>query len=128
MAEDLLHKLPPTVVSGQSLRELEQVFSQWRWQHTYVIDDKARFLGAISLHDFRHAIQDSNDLSSPFPDSIVKPDYPTVLATSAIWQVMDVFMQHPGERLPVLDPEHHLLGFVVKSDLIRMCREYLASA
>jgi CIC family chloride channel protein len=40
--------------------------------------------------------------------------------------VLEVFSRHPGERLPVLDNQDRLIGYVVKSDLVLLCRDYLA--
>ena len=43
-----------------------------------------------------------------------------------LWEVLQVFETHPGERLPVLDPAGRLQGHVAKTDLVLMLRDRLA--
>ena len=128
MAADLLHSDPPCIRPGQSLRELESVFLNRRWQHTYVLDASGHFMGAISLHDFRLTLEQATDRDAPWPAALVRADYPCVTLETPAWQVLETFVQHPGERLPVLDAERHLKGYIVKSDLVMLCREFLASS
>lgn len=126
MAADLLHPDPPCIAQGQSLRDLEAVFAERRWQHTYVIDGRGHFAGAISLHDFRLALEGATDRDAPWPTQLLHPDYPRVQLETPAWQVLEIFVQHAGERLPVLDAQGHLRGYVVKTDLIMLCKEFLA--
>jgi len=128
MAADLLHPDPPRIAQGQSLRALEAVFAERRWQHTYVVDADGRFAGAISLHDFRLALDASADRDAPWPTTLLRADYPRVQLETPAWQVLETFVQHPGERLPVLDAQELLRGYIVKSDLVMLCREFLAHA
>jgi len=128
MAADLLQDDPPCIAQGQSLRDLEAVFLQRRWQHTYVVDAAGRFLGAISLHDFRLALDAAAHRDTPWPEALLRADYPRVTLETPVWQVLETFVAHPGERLPVLDGSGHLRGYIVKSDLVVLCKDYLAQA
>jgi CIC family chloride channel protein len=51
-----------------------------------------------------------------------------VQETTPLWQVLETFARHPGERLPVLDASGRLQGHVTKTDLVLMFRERLAPA
>lgn len=123
MASDLLRDDPPVTVLGQTMLELEQVFSRRRWQHVYVIDDAAVFRGAVSLHDFAPAFSAASDRSQPWPAQLLRTDYPYVRATAPLWQLLETFAEHPGERLPVLDQRGGLAGYLTKTDLMLMFRQ-----
>jgi CIC family chloride channel protein len=128
MARDLLRTDSPTVRPGQRLQELEEAFVRCRWPHVYVVDDQRRFLGAIAMHDLAPLLKAPPDEEAGWPSSLLRADYPRVQDTTALWQVLDTFARHPGERLPVLDAEGRLLGHVTKTDLVLMFRERLAPA
>jgi CIC family chloride channel protein len=123
MASDLLRSDPPVIKIGQSMLELEQVFLRRRWQHVYVIDEGAAFRGAVSLHDFGPAFSAASDPSQPWPTQLLQADYPHVPANAALWQVLETFAKHPGERLPVLDQAGRLSGYLTKTDLMLMFRQ-----
>jgi CIC family chloride channel protein len=123
MASDLLRSDPPVIKIGQSMLELEQVFLRRRWQHVYVIDEGAAFRGAVSLHDFRPAFSAASDPSQPWPTQLLQADYPHVPTNAALWQVLETFAKHPGERLPVLDQAGRLSGYLTKTDLMLMFRQ-----
>ncbi len=123
MASDLLQPDPPVVKLGQPMLELEQVFRHRRWQHVYVIDDAGAFLGAVSLHDFAPAFSAASDPGQPWPAQLLRSDYPSVGATAPLWQILETFAEHPGERLPVLDQARRLSGYLTKTDLMLMFRQ-----
>ena len=104
------------------MQALEQVFRRRRWQHVYVIDDTAVFLGAVSLHDFAPALSAASVPSKPWPAQLLRSDYPSVRATAPLWQVVETFASHPDERLPVLDKNGRLSGYLTKTDLMLMFR------
>ena len=52
-------------------------------------------------------------------EDILREDFPTVTPNTPLTQALQYFACHDGERLPVLDEQHHkLLGRISKSDLI----------
>ena len=127
IAADLLHADPPTVAPGQSMQVVEERFRQSRWQHVYVTDAAGRFLGAIPLQDFRlQLLPDGTAAEQAWPPQLLRANYPRVRLEAPAWEVLEVFSRHPGERLPVLDTQDRLIGYVVKSDLVLLCRDYLA--
>jgi CIC family chloride channel protein len=126
MARDLLRTDSPTVRPGQSLQQLEEVFASNRWPHVYVVDSARKFLGAIPMLDLGPLLRDAHDMSASWPESLMRKDYPRVSDVTPLWQVLETFAKHPGERLPVINADGELLGHVTKTDLVLMLRERLA--
>ncbi|MFC5498440.1 ClcB-like voltage-gated chloride channel protein [Caenimonas terrae] len=126
IAADFLRRDSATVRAGQSLRELEEVFLRYRWQHVYVLDDEGSFLGAISLYDLAPLLREGHG-EAGWPAQLLRTDYPRVSSVTPSWQVLETFAAHPGERLPVLDGRGRLLGHVTKTDVVLMFRERLGN-
>jgi CIC family chloride channel protein len=124
-AQDLLRTDSMTVRPGQSIAEVEQRLVESRWRHVYVVDAQGVFLGAIALHDLAGLLK-THDAGAPWPASLLQPDYPRLRAAMPLWEVLEVFEAHPGERLPVLDGGGRLLGHLAKTDLVLMLRDRLA--
>jgi chloride channel protein, CIC family len=122
---DILHQAPPTLEKTDLLYQFEEQFILSRWQHVYVRDAQNCFLGAVSLHDLRPLLQDRSLLHSHLPESLIKYDYPRLYPDMTPGKVLEVFARHPGERLPLIDPQHNnkLLGFIAKTDLMLLLQE-----
>lgn len=123
MASDFLRYGPPVIGPGDTMARLEEVFLKFRWPHVYVLDADGCFAGAVSFHDFAPYIRTCGDTAQPWPKSLLKTDYPRVGRDMAAWQVMETFANHPGERLPVLNDDGRLLGYVTKTDLVLMFQQ-----
>ncbi len=128
LASDFLHPQCPTVRTDATLAELEAMFLRYRWQHVYVVGPDQQFLGAIPLYDVAALRHDAGQAERPWPGRLLRADYPRVRSDTPVWQVLEAFSQHSGERLPVLDAEGRLTGHVTKSDLVLMFREKLTGA
>jgi chloride channel protein, CIC family len=124
IAADFLRRDSATIETGKSMRELEEAFLRFRWQHVYVLGPGRQFLGAISLHDVAPLLREPAQVG--WPAQLVRTDYPRVTDAMPTWQVLETFASHPGERLPVLDGQGRLLGYVTKTDLVLMFRERLS--
>ncbi len=128
VAADILRPECATVPAGGTLAELEAVFLRYRWQHVYVLDAEGRFAGAIPLYDMAELIRRPEQAKAPWPASLLRADFPRVQTDTPVWQVLETFARHPGERLPVLDADGRLAGHVTKTDLVLMFRERLAGS
>jgi len=40
---------------------------------------------------------------------------------------MEVFVKHPGERLPVLNTNSNLMGYITKTDVVMLFRDLVAT-
>jgi CIC family chloride channel protein len=126
MAADFLRTDSAAVFAHQSLRELEEAFVRHRWQHVYVLDEQRHFLGAVAVHDFAPFARSAPAADVDWLTPLLRRDYPRVQEAMPVWQVLETFARHPGERLPVLDAQGRLRGHVTKTDLVLMFRERLA--
>lgn len=126
-ARDLLRPEAMTVMAGDPLAQVEQRLVESRWRHVYVVDADGTFRGAVSLHDLTSLLKSAAyDPAAPWPESLLRADYPRLAYDMPLWEVLGVFEAHPGERLPVLDEHGRLLGHLAKTDLVLMLRDRLA--
>jgi chloride channel protein, CIC family len=127
IARDLLRTdNSPTVRPGDSIDLVETRLIESRWRNIYAVDEEARFLGAISLHDLAAWLKHPHDANAPWPRELLQTGYPRLGPDMPLWEVLGVFEAHPGERLPVLDAGGRLLGHVAKTDLVLMLRDRVA--
>jgi chloride channel protein, CIC family len=125
-ARELLHAETPSVQPGDSIGKLEARLLESRWRHVYVVDAQGRFLGAIAMHDLAVLLKAPHDPAAAWPAALLQAGYPRLKQDMPLWEVLEVFEAHPGERLPVLDAAGVLQGYVAKTDLVLMLRDRLA--
>lgn len=126
VALDLLRSDSPSVRPGESIEQVETRLLESRWRHVYVVDADGRFLGAIALHDLAAYLKEPHAAGLPWPRELLLAQFPRLREDMPLWEVLQVFEAHPGERLPVLDRGGRLLGHVAKTDLVLMLRDRLA--
>lgn len=122
-AMSLLRSSPPCVRDTASLAEAEAVFLASRWQHVYILNAGGYFRGALSLHDFGPFLRKSGSLTASIPQALVRGDYPSVRNDASVSEMYSAFLQHAGERLPVLDVKGMLVGYISKTDLMLILQE-----
>jgi CIC family chloride channel protein len=125
-ARDLLRTDSCTTMPGSSIEDVEKSLLESRWRHVYVVDSEKHFLGAIAMHDLAGLLKAPHDPKAPWPPELMRADYPRLRLAMPLWEVLEVFEAHPGERLPVLDASDHLAGHLTKTDLVLMLRDRLA--
>jgi chloride channel protein, CIC family len=125
-ARDLLRTDSCTTQPGSSIEDVERSLLESRWRHVYVVDGDKVFLGAIAMHDLAGLMKVPHDPKAPWPRELLQANYPRLRLAMPLWEVLEVFEAHPGERLPVLDASNHLAGHLAKTDLMLMLRDRLA--
>lgn len=127
-AADLLRHVPHSVCETASVHDVEAAFVASRWQHAYVLDAAGRFLGAVSLHDFGPFLRQHGSGADEFPPALVRRDFPRVRCDAGFGEILATFATHPGERLPVVDADGVLKGYISKTDVLLALQEENAGA
>jgi len=116
---DLMKPSPTAVPMTAEFNEIAQNFISHRFNYLYVVDQRRRFLGVVSLHDIKPYLNDPEMANVIIAADILREDFPTVTPAVPLTQALEYFAHHDGERLPVLDAQDRtLLGSISKSDLI----------
>jgi len=119
-ARDVVREDRLTLRPKDAMPEIFHKFMETRRNHLYVHDKDKAFLGAVSLHDLKQIMLQSSDMGFMLAIDIMHADFPSVLETDRLSDVMKEFAEHDQERLPVLDgvDSRKLVGFVTKRDLM----------
>ncbi|HWU84062.1 MAG TPA: ClcB-like voltage-gated chloride channel protein [Rhodocyclaceae bacterium] len=125
-AGEIVRNDPPTARRDGPVAAIEEQFLHRRWPHVYIVDAEGIFCGAVSVHDFAPWLRSGVDSGSPLPDTLLRADYPRVTPDMSLGLVLEVFAGHSGERLPLVDEQGKLLGFLSKTDLILLLGESVA--
>lgn len=125
-AGEIVRNNPPTVQRDRPVAEIEQQFLQRRWPHVYIVDADGNFCGAVSVHDFAPWMRSGVDPDTALPQKLLIENYPRVTPDMSLGLVLEVFSGHSGERLPLVNEDGKLLGFLSKTDLILLLGESVA--
>jgi CIC family chloride channel protein len=117
---DLCKKNFVSVTRATTFGEIVRLFTQVRTHNLFVVDYQNRFLGAISVHELKPFLHDKNLARTILALDLMKTDFPVLEADQSLVEAMEVFANHEGERLPVVNEltERRLLGFVAKTDIL----------
>jgi CIC family chloride channel protein len=92
----------------------------------YIVDADGKFCGAVSVHDFAPWLRSGVDADAKLPPDLLLKDYARVTPDMSLGLVLEAFSGHSGERLPLVDEQGKLLGFLSKTDLILLLGESVA--
>ena len=115
---DLMKKDPGTVSEDAGFQEIAQYFATHRFNYLYVVDGSHRFRGAISMHDIKNYLNDSDLAGVVIARDIMRDGFPTVAPFDSLAEALGKFSRHDGERLPVTDSNAQLFGTVSKTDVL----------
>ncbi len=117
---DLMKRDPVAVGSAARFAEIAQKFLANRFNYLYVTDERKRFLGAVSLHDIKNYLNEPALADFVIAEDLLRAPFPTIGASEPLSGALEIFAQHDGERLPVVNDlrESQLVGSLSKTDLI----------
>ena len=88
-------------------------------QRLFVVDAEARLLGAVSLHDIKHVLQDPSALTAVVAHDLMTPVDRVLHPDTRLHRATEAFSQSDFERLPVVEPASgRFLGLLSKKDLL----------
>ncbi|HXU45842.1 MAG TPA: chloride channel protein [Thermoanaerobaculia bacterium] len=117
-AEDLMRPDPDPLGSGDGYQTVVEKFLATRRQRLFVLDSERRLLGAISLHDIKHALESPETLTMVVAHDLMVPAGSVLHVDERLHHATEVFAVSEFERLPVLDAEERFAGILAKRDLL----------
>ena len=117
--KDLMKQNPPVVNTTARFAEIARIFLSVRVNNIYVVNSDGKFLGAVSLHDIKPYLGDSDLAGLVIASDIMREEFPRIGPEQSLSDALGGFLGQQLERLPVTDPESgKLLGSLSKSDLL----------
>lgn len=116
---DLARKQASEVFRTARFDVIAKEFLQSRHEEIYVTFADGRYAGAISLHDIKPHLSDAAVAAHVIAEDLLREDIPKIAPQATLAEALRVFALHPGQTLPVVDPETSLLtGILIKNDLL----------
>ena len=117
---DIMKHNPPSVHLDAAFDEICSRFTLLPHNYLYVIDEKGRFHGVISLHDIKRFLTNPDLARVVIARDIMREEFPSLGPDDFLTTVFERFARHDGERLPVLsrDGSKLLVGSVSKADAL----------
>src|ERR1035437_7877382 len=101
---DLMKANPPTIQSAARFAEIAEKFLSVRVNNLYVCDPDGRFLGAVSGHDIKPYLGQLDPAELVIARDIMREDFPRLGPDQTLSEALDLFLNNPVERLPVVAP------------------------
>jgi len=117
-AEDLARLDPDTLRPGTRYSDLVEKFLTTRRQRLFVVDGDQKLLGAVSLHDIKHALENPQGLTAVVAHDLMIPAGDVIQQGERLHRATEIFAKSDFERLPVVDDAGKLLGVLAKRDLL----------
>ena len=117
---DLMKKDPLCVLETSGFNQIAATLASHTFKHLYVVDPNRRFLGAIALQDLKPFLHETDLPQVVIALDLMRDDVPVLTSDASLKESLEVFAQHDGERLPVLDNqrERRLVGSLAKTDVL----------
>ena len=105
---------------GDNYRRVVETFLATRRQRLFVVDSEGRLLGAVSLHDIKHALDSPDSLTAVVAHDLMVPVEGVVGHEARLHHAVGAFARSDFERLPVVDAEGRFQGVLAKRDLLAL--------
>lgn len=119
LVRDLVKPDPPSVDEKARFDLVVATFARHQHHNLYVVDPSHRFRGVIPLHEIKPFLHNEQLAQLVIAQDLVIESFPIVGPDSTLEEALAKFSAHPGERLPVVEPEGGwLVGSLSKTDLL----------
>ena len=117
--KSLLRQDPEVLSPGDPYAKVVERFLASHRQRLFVVDAGERLIGAVSLHDIKHLLQDPSALEAVVAHDLMTPVPSMLYPDTRLHRVAEAFAGSDFERLPVVERETgRFLGLVSKKDLL----------
>ncbi|RPH53915.1 CBS domain-containing protein, partial [bacterium] len=103
---------------GDRYSDVVEKFFNSRRQRLFVVNADDRLLGAVSLHDIKHALENPENLTAVVAHDLMVPVDQVIRQTDRLHRAVEVFAHSDFERLPVLGEGDRFRGVLAKRDLL----------
>jgi len=117
-AQDLVRADGETLDPAAGYAEVVERFLAARRQRLFVVAPDGKLLGAVSLHDIKHALEEPESLVAVVAHDLMAPVGRVVHHDERLHRVAEAFSRSDFERLPVVDGAGRHLGVLAKRDLL----------
>ncbi len=116
---DFCDDKPKTIAPGLGFRQLLELVVNYPHASYYMVNDKQKFLGVVSLQEVRQAILDQDDLTDLLVAAdLATTEVPTVTMDADLDQVMKLFGHTDHRELPVLGAVNgELVGAILQREV-----------
>jgi chloride channel protein, CIC family len=121
---DLVKPAATVLPLTATVAELTRMFLEHPVKYVYIVDDAQRYQGVVALQDLTSVLADKAEAEMKRAGDFVRREHLHVLTPEmGLGEALQHFMQHQGERLPVIRSaeEPVLLGVVYKTALLEAC-------
>ncbi|HYO13864.1 MAG TPA: chloride channel protein [Thermoanaerobaculia bacterium] len=117
-ADDLSRPDAQILRPGDTYSDVVEKFFNSRRQRLFVVSADGRLLGAISLHDIKHALDNPENLTAVVAHDLMVPVDQVIRQADRLHRAVEVFAHSDFERLPVVGEGDRFLGVLAKRDLL----------
>jgi len=117
---ELVRPADTVLTLDASFKEMTRVFLEYPVKYIYIVDAAGLFCGVVALSRLTSAMLAKADLERARAADFLQPEFVCITPDMSLNTAMQCFMEHLGERLPVIRSERDktLLGVVFKSSLL----------
>ncbi|HEX5760351.1 MAG TPA: chloride channel protein [Thermoanaerobaculia bacterium] len=117
-AADLARPDTDVLRPADGYKRVVEKFLGTRRQRLFVVGEDGRLLGAISLHDIKHALDAPEALTHVFAHDLMLPVRQVVQSDERLHSATRALGASDFERLPVVEPSGKFVGVLAKKDLL----------
>jgi CIC family chloride channel protein len=117
-ADDLARLDPDILRPGTGYGDLVEKFLSTHRQRLFVVGSDQKLLGAVSLHDIKHALENPGGLTAVVAHDLMIPPGDVIQQGERLHRATEIFAKSDFERLPVVDAAGRFLGVLAKRDLL----------
>lgn len=117
---DLMKPDPPSILDVAPFSDVVARFASHAHHNLYVVGESHQFRGVIPLHEIKPFLNDQVLSRVLIAQDLTRDEFPWVTPDSTLFEALERFSGHSGERLPVLDDRtaRRLVGSLSKSDVL----------
>lgn len=123
IVSELMRKNPLTIEIDTPLISVQKIFKEKGFRHLPVLKDSRIVIGMISDRDLLK-VETMGTFQFLAANAIMKTILILVDEDTPVAQVAKVMVEEKISAMPVINKEHHMVGIITKTDLLKGLFEY----